>query len=275
MTLFLDLAADELCLKRSDIDRSRLEAALEVAVRASVASADPHHGDIKPVLMDASALHEIMHLLNVDKEDAESADAPVIQLNGCLPVVLPSHAGFEAFSIAYEAQWPLNIVFNREAMGKYRFLFRHLFALKRTELALSAAWKILSASRASELSGPLVTVHVLRSAQLHFIHSLLHYLAFDVVEDCFQTFMAKLEGAQSLDDILGLHSDFLDNCIRRFFLPNRELTQVRDLRPFDTSRHSQTSSQLVTASQTTRRGQRERLRRRWRNKAVPPRPQLH
>ena len=136
---FMDIAYDELKKKTSEIQLTRLESLLELALRTSIAVSDPFKDDLKAVLSSFDLTTQLFHIMSIQPEiDTDSRKSAA-----SFPLPNPSTinlSGLEAFSLDYNVGWPLSLIINRKALTKYQLLFRHLFYCKHIERQLCAAW---------------------------------------------------------------------------------------------------------------------------------------
>lgn len=104
-----------LSLPASSLFRHNLTASLETAVRGSNAQYD-----------DADILRRL---------DARMLEASEGDL------------GWDAFTLEYKVDSPVNTVLDGEAMSGYQQIFTHLWRIKRSEMAVTGSWeKLMSAT---------------------------------------------------------------------------------------------------------------------------------
>lgn len=121
--------------------------------------------------------------------------------------------GFEGLRVEYITQFPLNYVFNGDAMNAYSRIFTLLVQIRRAQRALDEAFLCVS------------------SATSRYLHSLRHHLSWilGVLVNFFSTTLysqvVELDGnitkATSFDEILLMHEQHLQN-IQTCFLLQRE-----------------------------------------------------
>mmetsp|Transcript_57133 Transcript_57133/g.130837 ORF Transcript_57133/g.130837 Transcript_57133/m.130837 type:complete len:293 (+) Transcript_57133:2-880(+) len=171
--------------------------------------------------MPCSALDEVIKVISItgksdSKDAAEDAGA--------------SLTGFEAFSLKYKVEWPLNIILHNGARTKYRWLFRHLFQYKLAERELSSAWASHQGSKAfihqscARLAFALDIA--LRARMMHFIQSVQHYLVMDVIENCWHTFLENMRAVKTVEEVLTIHNKFLDSCVTLFMVKDPQLLKI-------------------------------------------------
>lgn len=137
---FMDIAYDELKKKTNEIQLTRLESLLELALRTSVAVSDPFKDDLKAILSSFDLTTQLFHIMSIQPDidnDGRKRSAASFPLPNPSTINL---SGLEAFSLDYNVGWPLSLIINRKALTKYQLLFRHLFYCKHIERQLCAAW---------------------------------------------------------------------------------------------------------------------------------------
>lgn len=123
--------------------------------------------------------------------------------------------------------WPLSLVLSKHAITKYQLLFRHLFHCKHVERQLSSSW--LSQQEPKQLYGSSAEFTAsfgLRQRMLHFLFNIQHYMMFEVLEPNWHTLNEKLRDVSSLDELLQLHSEFLDVSLRECMLRDAVLLKL-------------------------------------------------
>lgn len=149
---FMDMAFDELKKKTSDIQITRLESLLELALRTSVAVSDPFKDDLQAILSSFDLTTQLFHIMSIQPDIDTSSRK---RSSASFPLPDPSTlnlTGLEAFSLDYNVGWPLSLIINRKALTKYQLLFRHLFYCKHIERQLCAAWLSRKADNQSDKS---------------------------------------------------------------------------------------------------------------------------
>ncbi|KAJ9083502.1 Microtubule-nucleating Tub4p (gamma-tubulin) complex component, variant 2 [Entomophthora muscae] len=127
----------------------------------------------------------------------------------------PSDKGWDAFSLDYHADAPINTVIHTPAMFQYYNLFDFLWRLKRVDYTLTKTWKShMVASRSfnkfSILRHDLLKCNAVTAEMIHFIYQYQYYLLFEVLE-CSWERLLKLLGRRELDldGIIDAHFKYL------------------------------------------------------------------
>uniref|UniRef100_A0A8W4FHT6 Gamma-tubulin complex component n=1 Tax=Sus scrofa TaxID=9823 RepID=A0A8W4FHT6_PIG len=66
----------------------------------------------------------------------------------------------------------------------------------------------------------------LRQRMLNFVQNIQSYMMFEVMEPTWHVLEQNLRSASNIDDVLGHHASFLDNCLKDCMLTNPELLRV-------------------------------------------------
>ncbi|KAF9910919.1 hypothetical protein EC991_005093 [Linnemannia zychae] len=140
-------------------------------------------------------------------------------------------SGIDALTLDYSVKFPLSLVISRKALTKYQLLFRHLLYLKHGEQVLCTTWtehaKSLVWKNASpELKHWRGRVFSLRGRMLTFVQQLAYYVCSEVLEPNWRDLASKLAKVSTVDQVLQIHSDFLDTCLNQCMLTNSKLLRI-------------------------------------------------
>eukprot|EP00741_Cyanophora_paradoxa_P002064 tig00000545_g2000.t1 len=226
---FMDLAEDELAKPAHEVAVSKLESLLGIALNTSASAGDPFKEDLRCSVVSYTLIKQ---LVRVGKAAEMHPAAPGMPPTPARPTPLEAEPepilgsskikGVEGFVLDYRVGWPLSLVVSRKAVTKYQLLFRHIFYAKHVERRLCAAW--LSHHSTKEIVGMLgptpglARAFCLRQRMLHFLHQLLHYVTYEVIEPNAHEFETKFRTVGSVDEVLRLHEDFLDVCLKQCML---------------------------------------------------------
>jgi gamma-tubulin complex component 3 len=125
----------------------------------------------------------------------------------------PGDNGWDVFSLDYHVDGPIGTIFAQNSTT-YLTLFNALWRAKRMEWILSGMWKrqITSAKllrKLPELAPILQQAHLLTSEMVHFVHQMQYYILFEVLECSWDALIKQVQQAESLDDIIAAHENFL------------------------------------------------------------------
>ncbi|CAN1262172.1 Gamma-tubulin complex component 2 [Linum perenne] len=201
---FMDIAREELSKNLDEISVEKLQSLLDLALRTTAAAADPCHEDLTCCVVSILPQTCVPRFLLFADDDLEEAT---------------TITGLETFSLSYKVQWPLSIVISKRALSKYQLIFQFLFHCKHVDRQLSGAWQLHQGVRALKIQGTAISrSSLLCRSMLKFIHSLLHYLTFEVLEPNWHVMYNRLQTARSIDEVIQHHEFFLDKCLRECLL---------------------------------------------------------
>jgi len=149
--------------------------------------------------------------------------------------IQPGDTGWDVFSLDYKVVGPIGVVFTPDTMTQYLMLFNTLWRAKRMEWVLSCTWKKLAglhkmARQIAELRPVLHLANLVASEMIHFIHQMAYYITFEVMECGWDALVKQINHAESLDEVITAHDEFLSTLIARALLDERSrdvLTQLR------------------------------------------------
>lgn len=217
---FMDLTEEELRKPVEDIVPTRLEALLELALRMSTANTDPFKDDLKIDLMPHDLVTQLLRVLAIEtRQEKAMAQADPTEL---------TLSGLEAFSFDYIVKWPLSLIISRKALTRYQMLFRHMFYCKHVERQLCNVWISNKTAKQHTLTSAkwFASAFTLRQRMLNFVQNIQYYMMFEVMEPTWHVLERNLKSACNIDDVLGHHTSFLDNCLKDCMLTNPELLKV-------------------------------------------------
>ncbi|KAJ3019842.1 Gamma-tubulin complex component 2 [Thoreauomyces humboldtii] len=194
------------------------------------------------------------HTIAFERFQAESGSDDVF--NPSPKAVL---GGIEAFQLRYTAPFPTSLIISKDVLAKYQVVFRHLFQCKYIERQLSDAWRDQNKSKLyargkrfrsrktsqlfleeEELDARAQNAQVddveeslfmarmcaLRTKMLHFMQQYMYHVGYEVVEQLWQKLEEDLITAGTIEDVIKIHHDFQDRCIRECMLSNAEMVKV-------------------------------------------------
>ncbi|XP_015792715.1 gamma-tubulin complex component 2 [Tetranychus urticae] len=222
LVLFMDMAADELKKDIDDIVPTRLESLLELAVRTSVMSTDPHADFLGIELLNDSVLFQLSQILS--HGSASFLDNSDKQME-----YPESLKGYEALAFKYKVEWPLSLILNQRNIACYQMLFRHLFYCKWVERQLGITWKENKISKrfALKTMKSYAEAFGLRQKMLNYVQNLEYYMMVEVIEPNFHTFLQKVNSkVTSVDDMINEHTIFMEGCLQDCMLTQKVALQL-------------------------------------------------
>ncbi|KAH8325832.1 hypothetical protein KR067_008769, partial [Drosophila pandora] len=204
---FMDACEDELAKNVDLVLPMTLENLLGLTLRLSSARNDPYKDDLHCELLTYDLVTQMSKIMNQKEEYWQSQDRLDL-------------SGLECFAFTYEVKWPVSLVLNHIAISKYQMLFRQLFYCKHVERQLCKIWKENSIAKkfsphAAELYRSAFT---LRQRMMNAIQNLEYYMMIEIIEPNWHIFIEKMKKVENVDNVLRLHQDFLDSCLKNCML---------------------------------------------------------
>ncbi|XP_015599336.1 gamma-tubulin complex component 2 isoform X2 [Cephus cinctus] len=212
---FMNLCEAELTKSMYDIVIHRLASLLEVAMRLSTADSDPYKDDLKPELLPYDLQFQMFRILSIQtREEGEYC----LQADKTL-------TGLEAFVFNYDVKWPVSLIINRKAIACYQMLFRHLFYCKHIERLLCRVWisNKIAKTFTHEAAMAYRQAFSLRQRMLDCVQHLEYYMMVEVIEPNWLTFINKMSKVSNVDDVLSVHQDLQDSCLKECMLTEPDL----------------------------------------------------
>jgi gamma-tubulin complex component 2 len=247
LTHFLDLATPHLNRPASQVSVQKLNSLLELVVRtpSTVSYVDPYKEDVTVEMHSLSLFDQLMkinamvgidmkkHLQNLragkpfDLQDSLATSDPETFAG----VKSGPLSGIDAFSLGYSVSFPLTLVINKKILTKYQMIFRHLFKCKYLERCLGSTWldetKIHSSKKLSNTQQFMIAqMSLLRGKMLHFIQQFIYFMFFEVIDPQWKLMEAAVRDANTVEELLRSHDDFLDTCLKECMLTNPKLIAV-------------------------------------------------
>eukprot|EP01080_Neovahlkampfia_damariscottae_P002610 gene2610-3570_t len=131
--------------------------------------------------------------------------------------------GWDAFSLDYHFDSPLNIIFSEKIMDKYLIIFKYLWNLKRIENLLTKSWKKGIKNSISNTSD------FIRFKMLHFLRNLQYYYSFEVLESYWNDLVCKMndilrEG--DLDVLIKTHEEYIENVFKSLMIEKSDIQNI-------------------------------------------------
>lgn len=133
--------------------------------------------------------------------------------------------------LGYNVTFPLSLVLNKKVITKYQMLFRHLLNCNYLERSLSMTWlegarKKSGVRKGDKLYHVSQLMSTLRGKMLHFIHQMSYYIFFEVIEPQWNALEESIVKSETIDQLIKLHDDFLNSCLKECMLTNPKLVAV-------------------------------------------------
>jgi gamma-tubulin complex component 2 len=142
----------------------------------------------------------------------------------------PNHShdslqGLDLFSLQVKFDFPDTLIFDANILAKYELIFRLLFRIVDLTREISRSPKFSSKTHHSVVR----RFQLLRRQMLHFLQNIHQYLSYEVLEPSWHSLDESITRATGLDEILQVHSKFLDSCLRQAMLTNSKLMRILNL----------------------------------------------
>ncbi|XP_030382102.1 gamma-tubulin complex component 2 homolog isoform X2 [Scaptodrosophila lebanonensis] len=204
---FMDACEDELAKNVDLVLPMTLENLLGLTLRLSSARNDPYKDDLHCELLTYDLVTQMSKIMN--KKEEYWQDKVRLDLSG-----------LECFAFRYDVKWPVSLVLNHIAISKYQMIFRQLFYCKHVERQLCKIWKENAITKkfsphAAELYRSAFT---LRQRMMNAIQNLEYYMMIEIIEPNWHIFIEKMKKVENVDNVLSLHQDFLDLCLKNCML---------------------------------------------------------
>ena len=217
---FLDTA--ELERPAEEVPLARLDGLLDLAVRASSMASDPFREDISCGLHSfrvEDACHRMKGSQEEDKDQDKDLKEDVSSVSMSAPsLVAGEGSAVRSLTLKYRTSWPLSILFSKTILLKYQVIFRHLLYCRYVERKLVEVWVDHQYTKELGLDSSFSPYYSLRQRMLHFCRDYIYYATVEVLEPQSHEFLALLSGAETIDDVLHRHEQFLESCLRELLL---------------------------------------------------------
>eukprot|EP00934_Nitzschia_sp_Nitz4_P005716 Nitzschia sp. Nitz4//scaffold61_size107673//88660//92289//NITZ4_004251-RA/size107673-augustus-gene-0.118-mRNA-1//1//CDS//3329555758//5706//frame0 len=242
---FLDTAEPELLKKDSEISMGRIQHWLTTSIQMTESHReeyDPVSGSrippspcpLTPSAIRSRCLEQsLVDYLDTLYGGGIADQGPVTPARRAYGMNEKGNTGIEVFTIDYvNVPFPISLVLSQNAMANYKLLFRHLFFTKHVERRLISVWRDNQLlKKLDPLRGLLGPTYLLRQRMLHFVQNLIYYMVFEVIESQWTDMLNAIDKSsqfisgkpKTVDDILRVHTDFLQRALEACLLTNRSL----------------------------------------------------
>lgn len=209
---FMDACEGELMKNVDEVIPMRVENLLELTLRLSSAKYDKYQDDLFTTLLPFDICTQMAKIIKSEDIDDDIEDTSTLK-------------GVECFTFGYNVHWPLSIVLNQMTISKYQLIFRQLFYCKHVENYLCRVWIAnKNAKKFDHSTSELYrSAFTLRQRMMNAIQNLEYYMMIEVIEPVWDVFMHQIAKAKNIDEVLVMHEDFLDHCLKNCMLTYPEL----------------------------------------------------
>ncbi|GAB5586117.1 gamma tubulin complex Spc97/GCP2 subunit Alp4 [Umbelopsis nana] len=140
--------------------------------------------------------------------------------------------GFNALTLDYTVTFPLSLIISRKALTKYQLIFRHHLYLRHTESLLSETWIEHKSplwkrpSKHTDINRWKYRMFALRNRMIVFVQQFSYYISNEILEPNYNQLKDDLSKVSTVDQVLQIHSDFLDSCLKECMLTNSKLLRI-------------------------------------------------
>ncbi|KAK8785899.1 hypothetical protein V5799_007733 [Amblyomma americanum] len=202
---FMDMAEEELSQNIDDIVPTRLELLLQLSLSTSSVSNDRYKDCVKHQILECSLVSQMEKIMASDTPDQHPPPEAI--------------TGYEAFTLNYDVEWPLNLVLTTSSLGCYQMVFRYLFYCTHVERMLSKVWVHDKGAKLRSAAYP-VAAFGLRQCMLHFVKSLQYFVTAEVIDPSWHAFQERMQKVQTIDEVLELHTQLTDSFVNLCLLTN-------------------------------------------------------
>jgi gamma-tubulin complex component 2 len=223
---FMDLTDVELSKPIDDLNPSRLESLMGLALRTSSAYNDPYKDSLKVQLFPYGIGDQLLTIIAIETP-MERTDFPQV-CNYKLP-------GAEGFSFSYDVKWPISLVLTPRVIVCYPLVFRPLFFCKHVERQLCNMWISSKGCVGTALSDQKdkAVVFALRQKMLNFVQNFQYYMAFEVIEPAWNAFLTTMQKVSNVDEVLECHlgmiTSILDDSMLTIKVLLEKVTRILNL----------------------------------------------
>lgn len=217
---FLDLSEQDLALPVDQTSIEKLQSYFDHCISNGTSKNDSYISNTKLELSNYSFADQLTKIVKMSGDDAVNSKHDAV-LSGLIALTLTCHYSF-----------PLSIVLSMKSMTKYAMLFRHLLScrstqrqLDRTLLPTDVSNIRLLLQRMDIFNASAGRLYHLKMKMSFFIRVISGYLFWDVLEHNWLKFEQESK-SWNIDDIISLHSTFLDSCLKECLLTNWKLFRI-------------------------------------------------
>ena len=135
----------------------------------------------------------------------------------------------ECIEIEPEISWPLNLIFSKKNIMKYKLLFRQLIRLKFIEKLLNNTFMIQQNCKELNIQNKFKESFFLRDCMINFIKNLIYYLFNEVIEPNYLKLIKNLQEAKSMEEVINFHDKFLDTCLNEGLIIDNLKGKLNDI----------------------------------------------
>lgn len=236
-TYLIDLVNEMFFIEKKELKFEKLQTHIDNAIRITSANSDVNKDQFYFVLsnmaitMEKDYLDKYSDILSSNENDIQKITDQLTMLNHEQSAVdLDDMKIYESLVLESKISWPLNLIFSKKNIMKYKILFRQLLHLKIVEKELSEAWIIQQNFKNYHQQEVLRKSYFLRDNMLNFVKNIIYYFFNEIIEPNYISLMNNLLNCSSMEEVMKYHDKFLDTCLKDCLLEDKnilsELTNV-------------------------------------------------
>ena len=135
----------------------------------------------------------------------------------------------EVIDIDPTINWPLNLVFSKKNIIKYKLLFRQLIHLKYVEKLLCNVFILQQDLKELNIQTKFKESFYLRDCLLNFVKNIIYYLFNEVIEPNYLQLLKNLGNAKSMEEVINFHDKFLTTCLNDGLINDEIKKKLNDI----------------------------------------------
>lgn len=225
---FIDLSDEILSVEKNVADIKKIDSIIDVALRSTSANLDPNKDlftfNLSNMIVRTEKIYLEKYLKILDLNDIDDIMEKITELNDDKSFFEYNDSKvLESLILDISVKWPLNLIFSKKTIIKYKILFRQLLILKYEEKKLSEIWILQQNFKNIKIQNNLKPSYILRDRMINFIKSIIYYFFNEVIEPNYLLFLDNLSNSKSVDEIIFHHENFLDNCLKECLLDDSDI----------------------------------------------------
>ena len=229
-TELIDSSKDMFFLEKKNINFEKLKLQIDNSLRITSINSDINKDHFYFILsnmaisMEKQYLDKYSEILQSNETDIKKITEKIYEIdNSQSGIDLDDMKVYETLNLECKIDWPLNLIFSKKNIIKYKILFRHLLRMKFLEKELNDVWLITQYFKDDKLQSYLKECNFLRDNMTNFVKNIIYYLFNEVIEPNYILLQKNLENSSSMEDVMKYHDQFLNNCINQCLLGNENI----------------------------------------------------
>ena len=224
----IDTSNEILLQEKNKVDFEKIETIIDNAIRSTSAYLDPNKDLFTFALSNMIVRTEKIYLDRynniLESNEIKILIAKLSELNeDKLFFDFEDSKILESLILEISLVWPMNLIFSKKSLIKYKILFRQLLILKYDEKKLSELWILQQNFKELKLQNYLKPSYLLRDRMINFLKNIIYYFFNEVIEPNYLCFLEDFGKAKSIDEMILRHDKFLDNCLKECLLDDSDI----------------------------------------------------